>query len=512
MSEFQDFYPSWLGVAAFGANSTRLRDNEPFLFRPTDISGCVMWFDANNQDYIAYNEFLQVSSWSNQGTIGGQWDISGTEAVQYGVSTQNQLNTISFAENAFMTGNYALDFQPRSIFFVTRENTVPPGVPNPWISCDTNGGMETFSQRNGTTVYFLGKHPSPIPEIAIDTSNSYLGYASLTEFINGTDLSDNWFGINTIQYPPVFDAVASGYSTGTLTYYLGGYFAGSTIASAQDVCEIVMYDTALKEPDRQNVETYLMVKWGIKEPPPPPIPVFTPTDISGLYLWMDATQPSSFSLSVSTVNSWSNVGLSSNVFNADSNIASVVTDNGLPFVEFPTETTLTTTATFPYMTRTAFAVFQNHVPLDTLTYPYINLLNTTALGGRQLGANYDSNTTNYSLAMCQQAYNCPASGNIPGSLPNNSTVMAIWGVDSNTYTSSIMYFNGGSNINTSTDGPNLFDTGSGTYFIGSPVFDSPSFRIGEIIEYDSLLTTAQLSTVAGYLATKWAISSFSTIV
>ena len=82
MSESTDFYVSWLGVGAFGANGVRIRDQEPPIFRPTDISGCVMWFDANNNVAVTYNDLLQVSSWSNLGTIGGQFDVSGAAAAR----------------------------------------------------------------------------------------------------------------------------------------------------------------------------------------------------------------------------------------------------------------------------------------------------------------------------------------------------------------------------------------------------------------------------------------------
>lgn len=506
MSEATDFYVSWTGSSAFGANGIRVRDQEPIVFLPTDISGCALWLDGNDNDAVVYNSFLQVQSWSNKGEIGGQFDISGTAAVQYGVATQNGLNTVSFAVSSFMAGQFQFNFQPRSLFIVTRETSVAQGQPSPWLTCETAGGMETFSQHDGTTVYYIGKHGVVFPELAAESPTDYNGYAALFSFVNSTEAIDNFVGVNGSQISLTYSNIATGYNTSNITYFLGDYLNGTPVGVSQDMCEMILYNTALSPPDRENVEKYLITKWGITEPP------FSPQNIPGLQLWMDATQTSTLTLSSgSNVDSWSNAGAAGGVLNAQCNVAYVNTDFGFQTVEFPPQTVIAGNMAFPYMTRTAFCVFQNLQAMDELAYPYGNLFNCGTAGGRQIGYNYDSNTDTYYLALCQQSYNCPASGPLPIPLTNDRH-LAIWGVDSNTYTSSIMYYDGGSNINIDTNGANLFNLGTIEYTIGSPVSGSPYFRVGEIIEYDSLLTTAQISSVAGYLVNKWAISSFSAIV
>jgi hypothetical protein len=268
----------------------------------------------------------------------------------------------------------------------------------------------------------------------------------------------------------------------------------------------------LNEPQRINVEQYLIRKWKLVDPPPPPPAPFVPTDISGLYLWMDAANAGSFSLSGSNITSWSNLGLAGASFDAGCNTASRTTDkDGYSWVDMPSQTTLEGYMAFPYYSRTAFVAFKNTTPLDTITYPYENLMSTDVGSGRQLGLAYDSNTSNYSMALCQQGQNCPAAGTIPV-VGTGDINLAIWGVLSNTASSNTCYWNGGSNVNTSTDIGNLFNTNPIPYYIGSPVTDSPSFSLGEILEYDTLLSPSQISTVANYLVTKWAISSFTSIV
>jgi hypothetical protein len=507
MSQTTDFYPSWLGNNAFGASGIRLRDQEPLIFRPTDISGCVMWLNATNNFAVTYNDLLVVTSWSNDGTLGGQFDLSGGVIV-YGNALQNGLNTVTFNSNAFMSGQFQFDFQARSLFVVTRETGVGTGTPSPWITSDTNGAMESLSQHNGTTVYFIGRHNSVFPELAAESSTDYTNYAAVFSFVNAADLSDNYVGINGTSLPLSYATVASNYATASATYFLGDFLSGAPVGNSQDMCELILYNTALNSPDRENVEKYLRRKWGITEPPPAPPAPFTPTDIAGLYVWMDANNQSTVTVDGSNqVLSWSNLGLASNVFSNDSNYATYGQDaNSNYVVSLPTQTTLASYVALPYVTRTNFIVFLNVSDYTTLSYPYGNLFVGDASAGVQMGVSYDSNTAISYMSMCQAGINCPVGA--PITLPVGGYNLMIMASDSNTTSNTLAYFNGGSNINTSTDLGNLFNTNPIPYIIGSPVSDSPSFRLAEVLEYDSLLSSTDISTVAGYLVTKWAISSF----
>lgn len=510
MSEITDFYVSWQGTAAFGAAGIRVRDNEPIDFKPTDISGCVMWMDANDNDVVIYNDLLEVTSWINKGTIGGQWDLSGG-IILYGNAQQNGLNTVSFNSNAFMSGNFQFNFQARSLFIVTRETGVPAGIASPWITSDTNGGMESFSQHDTTTIYYIGKHNNVFPALAAESATDYTGYAALFSFVNSATIADNFVGINRSPISITYSSAATGYNTSNITYFLGDYISGTSVGNSQDICEIILYNTALAEPDRINVEFYLMKKWGITEPPPAPPTPFVPTDISGLQVWLDANNLSTITLSGTDIVSWSNLGSVGTTFVADSNVASYVAGPGsTKMVEMPTATTLSNYSQLNYNSRTSFITFENLSDMTTLTYPYENVLVGDAAGARQLGFSYDSNTSNYAMALCQSGYNCPSIATIP-SLPSTGMNLAILACDSNTTASNLCYWNGGSNINTGTDLGNLFNTNPVPYYIGSPVNDSPAFRVGEILEYDTVLTTAQISTVANYLVEKWAISSFTAL-
>jgi hypothetical protein len=510
MSQTTDFYLSWLGNASFGGSGIRLRDQEPLVFRPTDISGCRIWLDANNNDAVQYNDLLQVSSWSNSGTLEGQFDLSGG-VVTYGNVTQNGLNTVTFEPNGFMSGVFDLEFQDRSIFYVFKPNTI--SKPTPIFTSDITGHQELFVDVSDSWVTFTGKHPSPFPEIAFETDADYTGYAYMTTLVAGSDLSDNWSGYNGTFTAPIYQSAAS-FTLGLATYYIGNYINGSTTLANYDMCELIIYEGVLRDPQRIEVEKYLRLKWGIVDPPTPPPPPpapFAPTDISGLYVWFDANNQSTVTIDGSSnVTSWSNLGLASNTLAPGSNNAKYTQDsNGNYVVSMPTEATLETYISLPYYSRTQFVVFENVDDLSTLSYPYQNLFVGNASGGVQTGISYDSNTSTYYMSLCQSGINCPISCDITAAFQIGGYNLAIYGVDSNDNSNSYGYYNSDNNINTSSDLGNLFNTSPIPFLTGSPVSDSPDFRIGEILEYDSLLSAANVSTVTNYLITKWAISSFA---
>lgn len=514
MSEITDFYPSWLGCSAFGANSLRVRDIEPIIFKPTDISGCRMWFDANNGGSINANEFGTVLSWTNLGTLGGQFDLSGVADIQTGVNSVNNLNVISFAENAYMTGTFQLNFQERSVFIVAKEKTDLSGNVNPLFSSDTTNGMEIFSLTapSGTT-FFMGKHPSPVPTLAFDSSFNFIGVPTLTEFINASDLSGNWMGTNGTQAPATYEVIASGYNTNSIPYYLGGYFGGSPVASAEDYCEIIVYEGALPESERKLVEAYLLAKWNINNPLPPPPAPFTPSDYPNLYVWYDANNVGAMTFGTSNdLLTWSNQGFAGSSFDSNTGTAFSVQDsNGMYVVSMDSNVLLSNYMSLPYYSRTQFAVFESRNDFTASTSPYLNLLNGNATDAPQSGITYDSNTALYNILMCQRGTNCPIVGSF-STLAVGSYNLAIWAVDSNSSASTVAYFNGGSNLNTSTDLGNLFNQNPVPYEMGSISADSPFFTVAEIIEYGDRLSFTEISTVANYLVNKWSISSFTTLV
>lgn len=493
---------SWLGNAEYGVAGLRVREGNPVVFRPTDISGLQVWLDANDTDSVSANPFGTVESWHNKGDLSGNFDLSGNADVRYGQNYVNGLETVSFTDNAYMIGNYAMNFQDRTIFYVYRRNTDISGSVLTWITSDTTDGLESGVLQLSPTsfIYVLAQHPGSVVNLAFTDTIDRKGYAQLVDFsVSSTDLSGNYGGINSVEQPLSVSGLVSNYPTSTIPYFLGNYLNGTPLQNNVDMCEIIIYDTVVSPAQRALVEEYLMTKWAITEPPAPvPIP-FAPTDLSGLQMWLDGSNVSSFSLSGSDVLSWSNVGSAGGSFAPGSNIAQY--SNAI--VAFPAETTLESYIQLPYLSRTFFTVFEVKSDLTTLAYPYVNLMNGNASNASQIGVNWDSNTSNYYVSVCQNGTNCPIVGSF-AVLPTGLNLY--YGVvDSNSSSNTFAYLNNSSNLNTSTDLGNLFNTNPIPYIIGTTSSNSPIFTMAEFIEYDSVLSSNDISTVKSYLSDKWGL-------
>ena len=510
MSETTDFYMSWLGCDAFGTSSRPIRAPIPDEFNPLDISGCALWMDATDNLAVNANAFGSVLSWANKGYKGGQFDLSGSADVQYGASLINSLNVVRFNSQAYMQGTFTFDFQARSVFIVLRPNFFPTGTVLPVFTSDTNNYQETFFAVNGSWLWFEGKHPSPVPENAFDIKKDYTGIPSAVEIILDTDVSGNWSGINGTYITPIYQTAAS-YDTGSATYYLGNFFGGNPTLANYDLCELIMYDKALSEEDRKQVELYLRKRWKIPEAPD----LFNPQDISGLFIQFDANNQGSFSLDASNnILSWSNLGLASNVASSNTNLATWTFDtvaNNKWTAKFGIDNDLVTTMTLPYLSRTQFAVFQLPVDLSGAIYPYQNIIQSYTNSAMQTGINYDSNSKTYQLAMCQQAQNCPVVGTIPSDNAGSYN-LAVWVNDGANLSNNLLYWNGGSNINVGTDLGNLFLQTPETYYIANANSNGVPITINEVLEYNDTLPVSTIQSVANYLTTKWGLSNMNPFV
>ena len=516
-------YVSWLGTGnIYGSAGTRVQEGAPDTFRPIDISGCVFWLDGNDTSAVNANPFGEVESWFNKGDLSGNFDISGSAAVRYGDNTINGLNVVSFSGDAYMTSTFTLNFQDRSMFVVSRRNQPidPSGNIHTWLTADTTDGQETGILEDvsgGTFQYILSKHPGFAVELDFETSTNTTGYAELATFVNSsTDVSGNYVSLNGIQQSTIVSNLASNYNTSNIPYYLGNFFGSNTLPNNFDMAELVLYNNALNLSSINRVERYLINKWAIADPPAPappvpPAPTFSPLDIAGCAVWLDGNQGVVLDVS-GFVASWSNLGTVGTTFDKDvGNVSVAVDSNSLSTIAFASQTTLSNYSQLPYQTRSLFCVWENVSDLTTLSYPYENLMNTDTETGRQFGVSYDSNTSSFGMFLCQQGQNCPVACDI-SAVPIGGYNLGIALVDSTSVSTTWGFYNGGSNINTSSNLGNLFSTNPIPYYIGATASNSPDFRLAEFIEYDSFLSDGQIDTVANYLATKWAISSFSTLV
>jgi hypothetical protein len=477
-----------------------LREALPVVFRPTDISGLQIWMDSDDPSTITTTPFGLVEKWANKGDLSGNFDLSGATGISgvlYGFFNVNGLEVVTFNPQGYMVGNFALNFQDRSVFIVSRRRTDISGGVFTWLTSDTADGMETgISQSGANFTYLVATHPGFSVELGFTTTTDTTGYAELATFVNSsTDLSGNYAGLNSVEQTLIVSNLAA-YETASIPYYLGNYFGGSALGNDYDLCEVIIYKGALDSTQIAQVEEYLISKWAITPPPPKP---FAPDDIAGLQVWLDASNAGSLTLSGSDVSSWSNLGSVSASFTPGSNVA-ISSSN---VVGFSAGTSLDSYFQLPYTSRTTFSVIEIKDDLTTSGYPYVNIMNANATDGRQVGVSYDAGNSNFVYTICQAGTNCPI---VAPTTPLPTGLFLIYSViDAANQSNSAGYWGNSSNLNTSPDVGNLFNQNPIPYSIGSPVFNSPAFNLAEFLEYDSILSAGDIASVKSYLSDKWGL-------
>ena len=208
-------------------------------FLPTDLSGCSVWLDAADSGNM--NSTTTVTSWKDRT---GVYTFTGT-ATWTGSNM-----TFNGSSQAFSNTSYVVPTAAYSMFAVYSNTTAPASTAYMNVMYG-NGGFPMIG------VYDVNKYVSVRPvsgvvgalvtNVAASSnvlvSTRYPSAASTTApFINGTAKT-----------------TLGGGTTAATGIYVGGptnYFNGS-------ISELIIYNVTLSDPQRQQVEGYLIQKWGL---------------------------------------------------------------------------------------------------------------------------------------------------------------------------------------------------------------------------------------------------------
>ena len=441
-------------------------------FAPVDISGCVLWLDAGDESSITLSS-TSVTQWNDksgnsnnatQSTSGNRPTYSSSNIYFNGASS----NYMNLPNGTLPSGNSSY-----SIFFVvnyisgaqilgagiTANNQATflganaTNIYDAWYNVDANGGS-SFSLSNAT---FIGE------SIYTADSNRQL-------FVSGT-LTQTF--------------ASSNHNCSTLSNAIGGFIAQSIFGTFY-AKEIIYYNTALTNSQRQQVEGYLRWKWGsltysipssnpfYKFPSSSTLP-FLPINIGGCVIWCDASQDSSLTdLSRSGTYTISTTGQ-----------LKTAGKNGLNTVTLTTSQTWTTS---PTVTLSAYTMFWV---------------------GRQTGgtnARVLQSTTNNQLYGYWGGYkrSLYIDGS-PGWLAEASADTE-WDMFSHSRTAGGAYtfnwYGTSAHSSSSSTANNLTGLAINT---GQNYSEVSACEVGEIILYNRVLSTYQIQQVEGYLAWKWGI-------
>lgn len=268
----------WYGS---GTQTSRYRNildpaPEPIVFNPkTDLSGCVLWLDANDSSTIEINENNRVLKWFDKAHPDQQnhyeKDNNPVSSGLYNTHYMNQLNTIYFEPNTYMLhhdGGMVYPFQARTFFAVIKPLTNladASGAVQPYISI-YNGYTPGAMNTGFTYTALTGLHSYTMCENGItcgivwDLSNNPVSQPMILMFAqtDAIDLSGNAGNYDTAYQPLTFSDPADSYDiVNRIQYYLNS----STQGTAQDIAEIIMYDRCLTTEQQGQVLNYLADKW-----------------------------------------------------------------------------------------------------------------------------------------------------------------------------------------------------------------------------------------------------------
>jgi hypothetical protein len=506
----------------YGTNST--------VFNPTSVSGLRYWYDASDPTVVT-SSGTNLLSIRNKGSLTQNSLNSNQNIATTGSFKVNGLNVVRLPANTRLlyTGDYTLG-NPRTHIIVSRPliNNTTTDVNFLWQSVGFNAddyfGVNTkiIELAQGYAVY-------------IETTAVVPNLSNVPALFGVVLSSSNIASVNGSNLPLLTNAPPAYNSSNNAPFYVN-----ANTGSAQDFCEFLSWNRALSLSEFQQVEGYLAWKWGLtsslsnghpyKSPPLAPFSyavrqtgqsIWSPLNLSGCALWLDAADTSSITFSSGTnVSLWNDKsGNGRNATNAGTGNPTYATNiiNSKPAIQFNLDNYLQTPSfTMNSITRTSFVIYRHTSNTFPANSQYYNLYFLIGSSGNSFQfAAFRENANPYKwlhgLAITSVGYFPEATtpyytGNTQPQNPNFLLV-------AQRSTSNTGYVGvNGSNLSLNfTNNTSLFpqtealQVGKTTTNAGSG--NVAGHHLAEIIVYNSALSTAQRQQVEGYLAWKWGLQS-----
>ena len=240
------------------------------VFRPIDISNCLLWLDASDYSSIVFDgtSTTDVQTWNDlSGNSHNLQNVFTNEFPQYGVETTIPIPYVSFDGVKHQMRNSATALQDIS----NNDNTV-------FVVFEAD---ETTAKSNGELICGTAQFTTQRNGININATNYGGGGADSVAFKNGgNDFSCNVNNIPVTQRQAVVgqrngtqnliidqednqDTNSSATTSSTNFYCLGGSEFRGFIGSAYSgkIYEVIAYNSKLGTDDINQVMNYLKTKW-----------------------------------------------------------------------------------------------------------------------------------------------------------------------------------------------------------------------------------------------------------
>ncbi len=300
--------------------------NNPF-FTPRQISGCQLWLDAADSTTITESggTIINVTNKGNTSVV-----LSNASGFTYDSTNKAFSNsTASSSRNLGRNGTYTQN-QPGTLFAVAAFSSA---ASNPYIIDSRSTQVDV-----GRFAYSIVRNIANTADVAY----AFAGNVNAPDYglRTATNIASNTTIIHTLVMNDASSDVRLNGTTQTFTQSPGtNSMTGITVANRYSddqswvgtINEILLFNRGLTLAERQQIEGYLAWKWGLqanlpsthpyKSTPIPPLlsppttaPVsilnpsfsdWSPLQISGCQLWLDATDSTSVTLNSTSVTQWS---------------------------------------------------------------------------------------------------------------------------------------------------------------------------------------------------------------
>jgi len=478
-------------------------------FTPLAVPGCVLWLDAADTSSMVMNGST-VSQWNDKSGRGYNMTqpTAGNQPTRAVGANGNTILTFTQSSSTVLSNTSfpALIGSGKATYFLVEYNmTAPTGNPGPF-GYSSGPNFALIMQYNPGFTGGLQPFQSGV--------SSFTSATPRLDYLYKANDGTNMIGYINGNLQTVSDTSSGTYSG---TFYVGfatnGYISGN-------ICDLVVYTTALSTLQRQQVEGYLAQKWGFTASLPPGHPGLTqtfytagknpgiaavpsnivtdvpytnyfPLSIAGCTMWLDGADSSKVLLNGSTVSQWTDKSAAGN--NATQPTAGNQPSYSASGIVFAGNQWLITPIDVNPTAESFFIVFKT-------TNNLAEIFSGTNVNGREV------------LVVSGVMYLSKYGTNPVGLTPNGGSV------STNTvtlfdyqYTTSLVTLNL-NGLQTGSGAPPVTYSGTGTSYIGSSTY-APNNMYGtiyEIIYYNVSLTSNQRQSIEGYLAWKWGITLTNT--
>ena len=494
------------------ATSTKIPSTytNPKTLVPSNLQ---LWLDASDTSSMTASSG-NVSVWNDKSTVGNNTTAPSGHYPSVTTNTQNGLSVMTFSGSQNLTGAISLGGTTFTQFVVYSNSAVTVGQAFMDSSdgpvgklCAQNGGGNQFQAGFAYGSSFQTGSAYRI----VSTNCSNPGSSSTVSiWFNGTNQNIggwNFYGAGT--------TAITGVTIGARKDLI--YFSGT-------IAEIIVYSTALSSTDQKTIEGYLAQKWGLTANLPaghpgltttiyapvvsgnrtvitkiPYYQKFSPTQISGCQLWMDAADITTMTIATGSISQWNDksgngYSFSNNAtltpWNYGSSYYPTITYGGLNklnVVTFNTQS-LGCVDVFPAGNAQSFSIF---------------LVGTSFMGRGEdgYGGGWSVSIPDYlgSIVLV-------ANGAVGYTMTNGSGLLNYLELSQGT-TSVINTYNSGSLVQSQSVGNYTLRTSSIGLEIGRRSGYYKNGYIAEILIYTRVLSSTERQQVESYLAQKWGLVS-----